>query len=81
MSESLISSILVSDVGKSLRTLTKNERPWTIRSGCSEEIRDRERIAQVAHKKWAIEKPMSEFPALKILTVLFLFLNNWYYET
>ena len=74
MSESLISSFLVSDVSESLRSLTKNER-------C-------EQIAQVAHQKWANEwiahffeqiahsllfgqktsdslgKPMSEFPAL-----------------
>ena len=39
MSESLISSFLVSDVSESLRSLTKNER-------C-------ERIAQVPHQKWA----------------------------
>ena len=39
MSESLIPSFLVSDVSESLRSLTKNER-------C-------ERIAQVAHQKWA----------------------------
>ena len=39
ISESLISSFLVSDVSESLRSLTKNER-------C-------ERITQVAHQKWA----------------------------
>ena len=39
MSDLLIQSFLVSDVSKSLRSLTKNER-------C-------ERIAQVAHQKWA----------------------------
>ena len=39
MSDSLIPSFLVSDVSESLRSLTKNER-------C-------ERIAQVAHQKWA----------------------------
>ena len=67
MSDSLIPSFLVSDVSKSLRLLTKNER-------C-------ERIAQVAHQKWAnggiahsliflqktsdsLRKPLSEFPAL-----------------
>ena len=38
MSESLISSFLVSDVSESLRSLTKNERPWAIRSGRSEEM-------------------------------------------
>ena len=42
MSEALISSFLVSDVSKSLRSLTKNER-------C-------EQIAQVAHQKWANER-------------------------
>ena len=55
MSESLIPSFLVSDVSESLRSLTKNERPWAICSGCSEEMSDRERIAQVAHQKWANE--------------------------
>ena len=39
MSESLISSFLVSDVSESLRLLTKNER-------C-------EQITQVAHQNWA----------------------------
>ena len=41
MSKLLISSFLVSDVSESLRSLTKNE--WC------------ERIAQVAHQKWATE--------------------------
>ena len=45
----------MSDVSKSLRSLTKNERPWAIRSGRSEEMSDHERIAQVAHLKWANE--------------------------
>ena len=40
MSESLISSFLVSDVSESLIWLTKNERPWAIRSGCAEEMSD-----------------------------------------
>ena len=39
MSDSLIPSFLVSDMSESLRSLTKNKR-------C-------ERIAQVAHQKWA----------------------------
>ena len=30
----------MSDVSKSLILLTKNERPWVIRSGCSEEMSD-----------------------------------------
>ena len=45
----------MSDVSQSLRSLTKNERPWAIRSGRSEEMSDREQIAQVAHQKWANE--------------------------
>ena len=53
MSESLISSFLVSDVSEysfgsnqmsdvseSLISLTKNERPWAIHSGRSEEMSD-----------------------------------------
>ena len=40
ISESLISSFLVSDVSESLKLLTKNE--WC------------EQIAQVAHQKWAM---------------------------
>ena len=39
----------MSVVSKSLRSLTKKERPCAIRSGRSEEMSDRERIAQVAH--------------------------------
>ena len=53
MSKSLISSFLVSDVSESLRSLTKNEQPWAIRSGHSEEMSNCEQIAQVAHQKWA----------------------------
>ena len=88
MSNSLIPSFLMSDVSKSLRSLTKNER-------C-------ERIAQVAHQKWANEqiarffeliahslifsqktsdslrKPMSEFPAL--LVDGFIEVNNAFYQ-
>ena len=55
-SDLLIPSFLVSDVSESLRSLTKNERPWAIRSGCSEEMSNRERIVQVAHQKWANEQ-------------------------
>ena len=40
MNKLLISSFLVSDVSESLRSLTKNERPWAIRSGRSEEMSD-----------------------------------------
>ena len=45
----------MSNVRDSLRLLTKNERPWAIRSGRSEEMSDHEAIAQVAHQKWANE--------------------------
>ena len=40
-------------VSNSLRSLKTNERPWANRSGCSEEMINRERIAQVAQDKWA----------------------------
>ena len=42
----------MSDVSESL---TKNERPWAICSGRSEEMSDCERIAQVTYQKWANE--------------------------
>ncbi len=45
----------MSDVSESLRSLIKNERPWAIRSGPSEEMSDCEQIAQVTHQKWANE--------------------------
>ena len=45
----------MSDVSKSLRSLTKNEPPWAIPSGRSEEMSDGERIAQVTHQKWGNE--------------------------
>ena len=45
----------MSDVSESLRSLTKNEQPWAIRSGRSEEMSDHERIAQGAYQKWANE--------------------------
>ena len=46
----------MSDVSKLLISLTKNEWPWAIRSGGSEEMSDRERIAQVAHQnEWISE--------------------------
>ena len=52
MSESLIPSFLVSDVSESLRSLNKK---WAIRSHCSEEMSNCERIAKDAHQKWANE--------------------------
>ena len=45
----------MSDVRESLISLPKNERPWAIRSGRSEEMSNCERIAQVDHQKWANE--------------------------
>ena len=56
----------MSDVSKSLRSLTKNEQPWAIRSDRSEEMSDHEQIAQVAHQKTSnsLNNQMSEFPAL-----------------
>ena len=58
----------MSNVSESLRLLTKNERPWGIRSGRSEEMSDHERIAhslifgqKMSH---SLGKTMSEFPAL-----------------
>ena len=69
MSDLLIPSFLVSDVNESLRSLTKSERceqmaqvahqknewPWAICSGRSEEMSNHEQIAQVAHQKWVNE--------------------------
>ena len=48
-----IRSFLLSAVSESLRSHRTNERLWVIRSGRSEGMRDRERITQVAHQKWA----------------------------
>ena len=39
----------MSELSESLRSLTKNERPWAIHSGRSDEMSDREQIAQVTH--------------------------------
>ena len=47
----LLKSATMSD---SLRLLKTNERLWANRSGCSEEMSNRERFAQVAQRKWAI---------------------------
>ena len=43
----------MSDVSKSLRLLTKTERPWAICSHCLPKISNYEQIAQVTHQKWA----------------------------
>ena len=45
----------MNDVSESLISLTKNDWPWGIRSGRSEEMSNREPIAQFAHQKWANE--------------------------
>ena len=45
----------MSYVSESLRLLTKNERPWAICAGRSEEMSDCEQIAQIANQKWANE--------------------------
>ena len=50
--------------------LTKNEWPWAIRSHCSEEMSERERIAQVAHQKWANEWITRFFSKLLIRSFL-----------
>ena len=68
MSDSPITSFLVSDVSESLRLLNKNERceriaqvahqkwaMWANRSGRSLKMSDYERFAQVAHQKWVNE--------------------------
>ena len=47
-------------MSKSLRSFTKNERPWVIRSGRSEGMSNHEQIAQIAHQKWANE-PIAHF--------------------
>ena len=69
MSDSLIPSFLVSNVSELLRSLTKNVRPWAIRSGRSEEISDLERIAQVAHQKWANERIARFFEGIAHLLI------------
>ena len=66
ISESLISSFLVSDVRESLRSLTKNERceqidqvahqkwaMWANHSGGSLKMSNHERFANIAQSKWA----------------------------
>ena len=56
MSELLIPTFLMSDVSESLRSLTKNERPWALCSGRSEEMSNCEQITQVVHQKRANEQ-------------------------
>ena len=42
------------DLSKLLKSLRRNDWPWANRSDRSEEMSDRERIAQAAQDKWAI---------------------------
>ena len=65
MSDSLIPSFLVSDVNKSLRSLTKNEwcnriaqvahQKFATMSNSLRSLTKNEQFAQVAHQKWANE--------------------------
>ena len=60
---------------------------WANRSGCSPKMSDHERFAQVAHQKslvfWAnrsfahsLRKPMSEFPALTVISKMLICWSN-----
>ena len=53
VSESLRSLTKMSDVSKLLKLLTKNEQQWAICWGRSPKMSNHERIALVAHQKWA----------------------------
>ena len=65
----------MSDVGKSLISLTKNERPCVIRSGRSEEMSDVSESLIFGQKTSdSLENQMSEFPALKFS---FLKKSHW----
>ena len=71
-----ILSFLLSQVSESLRLVRTNKRHWAICSGPSEGMSNCERIAQVAHQKWAkrsllrkslirslfLAKTMTQFP-------------------
>ena len=56
-------------MSESLRLFRGNERPWANPSGCSRQMRDRERFAQVTHDKWVNERlaPKSLAKKSKIL--------------
>ena len=66
---SLISSFLLSNVSELLISLTKNERPWAIRSGRSEEMSDvsESLISLIFGQKSSdvLGNQMSKFPALQ----------------
>ena len=59
----------MSDVSKSLWSLTKNERPWAIHSGRSEEMSNCERIGQLAHQKLANERIANFFERIAHLLI------------
>ena len=55
----------MSDVSESLISLTKNERPWAIRSGRSEEMSDVSESLIFGQKTSdSLRNQMNEFPAL-----------------
>ena len=57
----------MSDVSKLLISLTKNERPWAIRSGRSEEMSDVSESLIFGQKTSdSLGNQMSEFPALDL---------------
>ena len=67
------SLFLVSHVSKSLRSLTKNEWPWAIRSGRLPKMSDHEQIIFGQKKSASLRKRMREFQALKIRIVFVLY--------
>ena len=71
------SSFLLSDVSESLRSLTKNERPWAICSGCSPKMSDHERIAHVAHQKWANKQIASFFEQIAHSLIFLQKTSDW----
>ena len=72
----------MSDVNESLILLTKNEQPWAIHSGRSEEMSNASKLLIFGQKTSAsLGNQMSEFPALvqieEINKKLFWFKNQW----
>ena len=86
-----ILSFLLSQVSESLRLVRTNKRLWAICSGRSEGMSNCERIAQVAHQKWAkrsllreslirslfLAKTMSQFPTLYTVYCIVLSHPKW----
>ena len=89
--ERLAHSLLVSDVSKPLRSLTKmsdmsellrpltkNERPWAIPSGLSPKMSNREWFTQVAHQKWAtMSKSLRSLTKSKRMRESLVFYSKW----